>query len=721
MFKKLINRASIVNILLSVIAVIVTLFLIITSSYIKENYNIKAGSVSPKKFIATDTIKNEYATQKRINEAVNSVSPLYTHNPDVQKQVLSDLNTFFLQCDKFIADLKQKETNTTPDGYIYQSLSPSGDKADKNISSKVYLTQGQLESLKNLSEDNLKSFKDSIIKITTSALEQGIREDSQAKNLSYIKDELTNAGLSENLVDLGYTIISSVIEPNLVVDEEATLKARQEKANEVEPIMILKNQKIVDEGEIITEEIYSILESMGYINKNNILENIVPIIGTAISIILLFLLVLFYIYRFDKTFHSDKKKVLLLFTLYMILIIFSRLTTGLPYMFVPILLFTMLVSMLLNSRIAIILNFAVSFICSLIYHGDINFVFYFCMSGMLTALTTKYTVDRSRILFIGIINSFIYSVIMLGITLFFDKTWEISVVKNITYAFLNGVLTLILCFGSLPIWEAVFGIVTSVKLLDLTNPNRTILRRLMIEAPGTYHHSLIVANLAEAAAYDVGANPMLARVGGYYHDIGKLKYPQYFSENIVGENIHEKMDPHTSVQVIKSHVSAGIEYADSYKLPKPIIDIIDQHHGNTLVTFFYIKAKKMYTEEMINEDDFRYNHTIPQTKEAAIVMLSDTVEAAVRSMIPSSKSMKEVEEFVSKLIKGKLDDNQLLDSNLTIKDLAVIKKSFMGIFKGMYHERIPYPDDEKEKKEIKEEKTDLIKSENNSDKEKKEI
>lgn len=702
------NKNFLFNTIICICALFITFIFIIFGGFIQEGYDLEIGSVSPRKFIAPSEIKNEYATQKLIDNAMNSVSPLYTHNSEVQEEVLKQIDIFFSQTDKYLTEIKENEqkgtqqnseTDNNTDEYIFQTFSPANTSKKNSISSKIYLTQQQLYILKNMDEKEYNLFKENIIKITTSALEQGIREDTQTKNLAFIKEELLNLNISKELSDIGYTIISSVIEPNLIVDEEATQKAKEDKAAEIKPVMILKNQKIVGDNEIITEEIYSILNSFGFIRKNSIFENIVPIVGICIFVIILFSAMLFYINLFHKYLCYNKKETLLLFTLYLLSIVTAKLASNIPYMFVPILSFTMLAAMLLNTNIAIMFNFGVSIICTFIYKGDINFVSYFIVTGMVVALTTYYTNERNRIFFIGLANAIINSVVMLGITMFFEKNWNQTIIPNMLYAFASGIFTLILCVGSLPFWEAVFGIVTTVKLLDLINPNKALLRRLMIEAPGTYHHSLIVANLAESAAYDIKSNSILARVGGYYHDVGKLKYPQYFSENVAGENLHDYMDPYDSAKVITSHVSAGIELAQQYKLPNSVQDFIEQHHGNTLVKFFYYKAKKMYPEKDIDETDFRYGFSTPKSKETAIVMLADTVEAAVRSMIPSGKTMPEVETFVNQLIKDKLDDGQLIDSNLTMKDIETISKAFMSIFKGMYHERIPYPDGKKDTKE----------------------
>jgi len=253
----------------------------------------------------------------------------------------------------------------------------------------------------------------------------------------------------------------------------------------------------------------------------------------------------------------------------------------------------------------------------------------------------------------------------------------------------------VIAVGSLPLWEVLFGVVTPIKLLDLTNPTNPLMRRLTIEAPGTYHHSLIVANLAESAAYDIGANPHIARAGGYYHDIGKLKYPQYFSENITGRNPHEDMDPLSSAQIIISHIAYGQTLAAEYRLPLFLRDIIYQHHGTSLIRYFYCKAKDMENLEdastIVDKDDYHYPYMIPQSKEAAVVMLADGIEAAVRSMMNQGKDIGDMEAMINKMIKDKLADGSLADSRLSIRDVDVIGKSFYRVLKGMYHERIPYP------------------------------
>jgi len=240
--------------------------------------------------------------------------------------------------------------------------------------------------------------------------------------------------------------------------------------------------------------------------------------------------------------------------------------------------------------------------------------------------------------------------------------------------------------------------------MELSNPNQPLLRRLLLEAPGTYHHSTIVSNLAEAAAQAIGANPLLARVGGYYHDIGKLKRPSYFTENqLGGVNAHDHTDPYVSAAIITSHTRDGVALAKAYRLPEAVQQIIAQHHGNTPVMFFYHKALQQANGNPVDINVFRYDGHPPTTKEAAIVMLCDTIEAAVRTM--KNPTPEGIEEFIVKLVRGKLEDGQLSDSPLTLRDIEKICAAASQVLVGVFHERIEYPDMDELKIQRQAEKT----------------
>ena len=260
---------------------------------------------------------------------------------------------------------------------------------------------------------------------------------------------------------------------------------------------------------------------------------------------------------------------------------------------------------------------------------------------------------------------------------------------NTLWAAAGGLLSGVIAVGLQPVVESVFNLATPGKLLELGNPNHPLLRRLLLEAPGTYHHSIIVANLAEAATEAVGGNPLLARTGAYFHDVGKLKRPQYFKENQSGENPLNMTDPYVSASIVTAHTRDGVQLAQKYRLPPEVQQIIAEHHGDTPVMFFYHKALQLANGSPIDIADFRYDGPRPTTREAAIVMMADTVEAAVRSMPdPTPESIR---ENIERLVRGKIEDGQLSDCPLSLRDIDRACEAFAKVLNGVFHERIEYP------------------------------
>lgn len=675
-------------VLLSMAAFIVTATAIMTGGYVKSGYDIEVGKVSPARFVAPRDVENKLATSRLRQEARDSVQTIYDVDQNITDGLVMKLNDFFQQAFELRKEYKAF-FNPTDDG----SKDNSELINDRNRLS-AYLTESQINLLLNMDTKTYNELQQNLTDILNDLLEQGIQPDRVDKSLSDAKEEIALIYNVTEMRSLAYEIISYSIEPNLVVDLEATEKRREDKAAEVEPVLFVKNQKIVDENEIITEEIYAVLEDLDYVSKDYI-SNFVPLSGAVLLAAVIFICALLYIHHFNYNISENRKVLLLLFTLYIMVILTTWLLIDFSYYFAPVLMFTMLISLLITPQLAVVLNLCITIITCLIYKADLSYLYYYLITGTFVGIIAKYITERNRIILVGALTGLVNILVLIGYVLFFENNYVDKLFYESLVAVLTGLFTVIICTGTLPVWEAVFGIITPMKLLNLTNPDNEVLRRLTIEAPGTYHHSLIVANLAETAAFDIGANSAIARVGGYYHDIGKLKYPQYFAENQVGENPHNFMDPYSSVQVIKSHVDYGLEMAEAHKLPPVIRDMISMHHGNTLIKYFFYKVKNENPDEEINESDFRYNHKTPNSQETAVVMLADTVEAAVRSMIPTGKTMNEVEVFVRTLIKDKLTDGQLEESGLKIKDLDTVAKSFMRVFKGMYHERIPYPKAEK--------------------------
>jgi len=268
-----------------------------------------------------------------------------------------------------------------------------------------------------------------------------------------------------------------------------------------------------------------------------------------------------------------------------------------------------------------------------------------------------------------------------------------GILQGIAAGAVNAGLSVLLAVGSFTVLGHVFGIMTVFQLLELANPSSRLLRRLLLETPGTYHHSVMVGNLAERAAETIGADPLLARVGAYYHDIGKMKNPLAFIENQAGSrNLHDELDPETSARIIASHIRDGIDLGYEHGLPVQIIGFIPQHHGTAVMTYFYGKALRELGSggDAATSDQYRYPGPKPQSREAAILMLSDGVEASVRSL--DEKDEPAIRSMVNRIVDARVEDGQLDDADLTLKNIAQIKEAFVQQLLGMYHSRIKYPD-----------------------------
>jgi putative nucleotidyltransferase with HDIG domain len=274
----------------------------------------------------------------------------------------------------------------------------------------------------------------------------------------------------------------------------------------------------------------------------------------------------------------------------------------------------------------------------------------------------------------------------------FENYSSTMLIEMLIVATVNGGLAVAIALIAYFVLGNIFGITTPLQLTELSRPTHPLLRQLLLKASGTYHHTILVSNLAERAAAAIGADALLVRVGAYYHDIGKTVRPYFFAENILdGSSPHEKLDPLTSAQIIISHVKDGVDLAQKYKLPDRIQDFIREHHGRSLVKYFYLQAQRQgENDEIINEEDFRYPGPNPRSRETAVLMLADTCEAAVRAMRPASRE--ELELMVNRLIDERIANGELNESNLTFKELQVVKDVFLHVLQGVHHPRIKYPD-----------------------------
>ncbi len=676
------------DIFLLTIAYIVTVAAAFFANGIHKDGSIEIGSVSSKKYVAAATTENVRETEKLREAAMEAVGPVYITDNDVMPRILDEITVYLDSADKLrSAYAMDRNVEEMPE---YTEL-----LSNENIT----LTQAELKTLFALSGNAFSDFRTSLTELATEVLGSGVSDVDET--LKGVKEELYLSSMDNSLVGVGYDIIAGAIECNVFVDEEATNEAKQKAAQAVQPVLIQKNQKIVDENEVITEEAYYALEACGFIKPEGEGTNILPLGGKALLITFIFIGILLYFLNFNTRKILSGNEGLLLFTLYILLIISAFAANSTGYVFIPLLGILIVITLLISTGIAMIFTQVAAAIIVIVSGGEVESFLYFIAAGNIMVLMTCATKVRGKALFNGFVASVAAGLTVVGIDALNGRMPDMSMVIDFLIALGITYIYVVIAVGSMPVWEAVFGIVSDLRLSELVNPNQRLIKRLMLEAPGTYHHSLIVANLAETAAYDIGANPTLARVGAYYHDIGKLENPQYFTENIDGKSPHDLLDPFTSARVIKQHVLDGVALGKKHKLPSVILDIIYEHHGTGVIKYFYYQAKnsKKYTRE-IKEEDFRYPCDRPKSKEAAIIMIADTTEAAVKSLKSNGndEKLEKMEEFVRSIIEEKIKDGQLTDSGLTIKDLETICSSIVGILKGMYHTRIAYPDDDKEEK-----------------------
>lgn len=695
------ERKELHRIVLFILAFVVTIVCIGTGS-IQQRETVQVGSVATKRYVAPEDTVDEAATEKLREAAANSVGPIYKTDTTVMDKNVTMVEGVFQELDTVLAGLPEGES-------FYNAVQ------EISLELPVVLSNRQLMAYENLTADQRKAFANDCVSVLKQIYDKGVTADglteAKASGLNYLQE----LAWSSDLKTMAGVILSAAVEPNLIVDEAAVEAAKEEKRAEVDEVLIRKNQKIVDEGEIITQEIYDKLVALNLVSETGLEGSLMPMLGSLVITGMLFA-ALYLFFRWGKgNILLKPNEIRMLFTIYMMMVLLIRILANLTvFTIVPVGLFAMLVSLLVGRRMALWLNALFCIIGCFIFNGDVQFLMYALISGTFAALIIQKTDKRSHLIPAALGMAAVDFVTTISLGFFFGEGYSAELLLQGGIGAVTGLLSMIVAVGSLPFWENMFEANTPLRLMELTNPNNELLRKLMIEAPGTYHHSLIVANLAETAVYDIGGNTALARAGAYYHDVGKLRYPQFFAENQSGHNPHDELPPEKSAKIITGHTKGGLELAERYKLPPVVRDMIVEHHGNSLVKFFYFKALKLYGAENVNEADYRYQGRIPSSRESAVVMLADTVEAAVRSMLGHGKTMEEAEAAVKNLMKDKLDDGQLNNSGLTLNELETIRLAFLKVFHGMYHERVSYPE-QKEIQEAAKKKADTEQEETNSD------
>lgn len=507
------------------------------------------------------------------------------------------------------------------------------------------------------------------------------------------------------------SLAKKIITPNLTLNIKATDAKREVALKTIKPsyFQVLKNEMIVREGEKITRSIQDKLDAYYAIKGGKSrMRDVSAFLGVAMIVLLMGIAFISPIRKWNPKSHDLKTTIVFLATLILLqfilirfgLIISDAVARAFPilgaqdcFYAIPYVMGSMLVTVLINDRIAVIYSVFVSLLLGFIFDAKILMPIFSFAGSIFVIYQIYFTRQRSAFFMAGFLLGFMNCIIILAISLFAETVLDWIFLIKLLMGFIGGLASGIIAAGLLPLFESLFKFTTDIRLLELGNLNQAIFKRMIIETPGTYHHSIIVASLAESAAEAIGANALLVKVSAYYHDVGKLVKPHYFIENQpVGENKHDKLSPKMSSLVIISHVKDGCDFAQQLNLGNRITNIIRQHHGTSLVTFFYDKAKRDpdLTFHSLSDSDFRYPGPKPQTKEAGLVMLSDVIEASSRTLDDPTPSR--ISNLVHERIERVFLDGQLDECELTLKDLNKIADSFIRILTGIFHHRINYPE-----------------------------
>jgi len=563
------------------------------------------------------------------------------------------------------------------------------------------LPENDINSLAGYQAKDTLSAENSLNSLVGKSMESGtgITQDQLEAAKKTLYSQISELGLAEPYDSFSRGVVDRFLRPNTFVDNEKT-KLKQEAAMDaVAPTMISvkEGEKLIGEGEIVTEEQFAKLQALGLTREK---PPFTSILGIFLLVGLMTASVLIYLYQQNREIYEHAGHLYLLGMIVIVVmavgkaLIAMRVTQwpefGAQFGFmVPVAAAGMLVTILLDSRLAVLVVAILSLLLGIMTGGQLQFALVGLVGGMtgiysVSKLSQRSDLVRAAIYICGV-N--VIAIFIVGLVNSIPMTLLLS--TSLALGIVNGILSSILTNGSLPFLENTFHITSAVRLLEISNPNNVLLKRLLTEAPGTYHHSIIVGNLAESATDALGGDSLMVRVGAYYHDIGKSRRPYFYIENqMTVDNPHDKIAPTLSALIITSHVKDGLELAKEHKLPQQIQDIIAQHHGDGLVSFFYHKA--LEENEDIPEDTFHYEGPKPQTKETALVALADNVEAAVRSMKQPTPGR--VEGLIRKIIKDKLNDGQLDQCDLTFQDLDRIAIAFVRVLNGIFHSRVEYPE-----------------------------
>lgn len=705
--KRLFNRLSALfkintrwlTIILPVVLLGIFILLLTMNNVFTEIYDIERFSRAKQTIHSPITIENEQETKRKTRETIQSVEDRY----DISEEITTERVEYIEEIFDAIYKLDEVETpveSATEDDEVPLTHQEKVRRLTEILSPEIVeaLHEQVFIQLIRIPVDELKEGEKVLTPLLLDVFNNGVRAVNLQSSLARIKQEIKFANFNTPLEQSLTELSEFAVVENSFFDPQSTMNAQNQAASSVEPVFIRAGEIIVREGQTITNEIYEELKLAGLLNEE---RNVYPVIGLVLLILLIISVIAHEMNLIAKQNKLDRGKVISILIISVIVISFMKVisiytTDGNQLLFVvPVATGALLVKQLIQERLAIILAALYAILGCIIFNGEIPGALnieagiYFFFSQIAAIIFYQNVKDRLAIVKAGLGMALVNVItVLLFIFLSFEKYALIDIFLQSSFGIVAALLSSVLTIGLLPFFETSLGILSDIRLLSLASPNQPLLKKLLVESPGTYHHSIMVANLSETACEAIGANGLLARVGAYYHDIGKTVRPHYFIENQLSiNNPHDMIMPEQSAGIIISHPYDGASLLKKHRLPIEIIDIAKQHHGTTLLKYFYHKEKEQNKD--VTEEKFRYPGPKPQTREAAVISICDSVEAAVRSL--KEPTEQEIDEIVSSIVNDRLMDGQLDESPLTLKEIRIMRGTICGTLKGIFHSRIQYP------------------------------
>lgn len=666
-----------------------------------QKYRVEPGEVSRSTITATKDVMDQVSYEAARKAAQDSVSAIYRIDDEKRVSVINAVTDDFAKVEDARAqaiaqrnDWLKENPGSTAEQHQFPSAFINMLIGNLNISCSAE----EMLVIINTNQQDIESVAAFIKTRINSIMASGLSEEELIGERNAIAAALNNeySTVSAKIKTVAERILEKELVANYSLDETATDEAKLAAAAEVSQGSYLykQGQTIVRSGDIVTQAHIAMLEELGMLENENV--DIKLYIGVALLTLTVLLILGFYIAVYEPKMIQTPKKVLMLAILTVLSVLYSALIYPYRPGLAQIAICTVLVAVLLKPRVALVSNMALSVLLGVMATSGeaaqsqgVSTLIVSLIAGTAAVYLCKKPMHRMRIMLSGLVIGATGGLTSVFIGLVFSSEIK-TVLLSALWPALAGAISAVLCVGTLPVWEAVFDVLTPTKLLEITNPNQPLLRRLAIEAPGTHHHSIVVANLAESGAQAIGADIMLTRAGAYYHDVGKLAAPEAYTENQDEKlkSFHSMLLPAESAAIIRMHPTEGYELAQKYKLPKEICNIILEHHGTTLVGYFYAKALEMFDD--VNRADFMYPGPKPRSKEAAVIMLADSAEAAVRSL--PDKSPECVREKINQILNDRISDGQFDECDISMLELRKLAAEFTQALSGVHHSRIEYPD-----------------------------